>query len=150
MGHRADWKYCSVKLVDFLSRRLFSTFRWNGRGIVCLPSRILVFLKIKNKKKSRSGRKIGAVGDDKQLFFLLGLIIIIIIIIIVPLRLIHVLSSFFFFVVIQLSRRSWSILSRWARFAVISAGHVYRQSFLCPFLYALVKKGSATACDTWM
>ena len=35
--------------------------------IVCLPSRIPVFLKIKNKKKSRSGRKIGAVGDDKQL-----------------------------------------------------------------------------------
>ena len=26
MGHRADWKQCSVKLVDFLSRRLSSTF----------------------------------------------------------------------------------------------------------------------------
>ena len=69
MGHRADWKQCSVKLVDFLSRRLSSTFRWNARGIVCLPSRIQVFLKIKNKKKSRSGGKIGAVGDDKQLIF---------------------------------------------------------------------------------
>ena len=57
------------ELVDFLSRRLSSTFRWNGRGIVCLPSRIPVFLKIKNKKKSRSGRKMGAVGDDKQLIF---------------------------------------------------------------------------------
>ena len=68
MGHRADWKQCSVKLVDFLSRRLSSTFRWNGRGIVCLPLRIPVFLKIKIKK-SRSGRKIGAVGDDKQLIF---------------------------------------------------------------------------------
>ena len=59
-GHRAEWKQCSMKLVDFLSRRLSSTFRWNGRGIVCLPSRIPVFLK--KKKKSRSGRKIGAVG----------------------------------------------------------------------------------------
>ena len=37
--------------------------------IVCLLSRVPVFLKIKNKKKSRSGRKIGAVGDDKQLIF---------------------------------------------------------------------------------
>ena len=69
----ADWKQCSVKLVDFLSRRLSSTFRWNGRGIICLPSRIPVFLKIKNFKKSRSGRKIGAFGDDKQLIFLRGL-----------------------------------------------------------------------------
>ena len=69
MGHRAHWKQCSVKHVDFLSRRLSSTFRWNGRGIVCLPSRIPVFLKVKIKKKSRSGRKIGAVGDDKQLIF---------------------------------------------------------------------------------
>ena len=51
MGHRADWKQCSMKLVDFLSRRLSSTFRWNGRGIVCLPSRIPVFLKIKNTRE---------------------------------------------------------------------------------------------------
>ena len=66
MGHPSGLEtVLSVKLVDFLSRRLSSTFRWNGRGIVCLPSRIPVFLKIKNK--SRSGRKIGAVGDDKQL-----------------------------------------------------------------------------------
>ena len=39
------------------------------RNRVCLPLRIPVFLKIKNKKQSRSGRKIGAVGDDKQLIF---------------------------------------------------------------------------------
>ena len=49
------------------STTFFDISRWNGRGIVCLPSRIPVFLK--KKKKSQSSRKIGAVGDDKQLIF---------------------------------------------------------------------------------
>ena len=69
LGHRADWKQCSLKLVDFLSRRLSSTFRWNGQGIVCLPSRIPIFLKIKIKKKITVGHENRAVGDDKQLIF---------------------------------------------------------------------------------
>ena len=75
MGHRADWKQCSLKLLDFLSRRLSSTIRWNGQGIVCLPSRVPVFLKIKKKKKkkSRSGRKSGRSGMINKYFFLLGL-----------------------------------------------------------------------------
>ena len=74
MGHRADWKQCSVKLVGFLSRRLSSTCRWNGRGIVCLPSRSPVFLKIKNKKNNhgRAGKS-GRSGMINNFFFLLGL-----------------------------------------------------------------------------
>ena len=35
--------------------------------------------KINLKKKSWSGRKIGAVGDDKQLFFLLGLSVLLLV-----------------------------------------------------------------------
>ena len=74
MGHRADWKQCSVKLVDFLSRRLSSTFRWNGRGNVCLPSRIPDFSKKKKKKKNhgRAGKS-GPSGMINNYFFLLGL-----------------------------------------------------------------------------
>ena len=60
-GPPSGLEQCSVKLVDFLSRRLSSTFPWNKQGIVCPPSRIPVFLKKKKKKitvgqENRGGR----------------------------------------------------------------------------------------------
>ena len=66
MGHRADWKQCSVKLVDFLRH-------FDGMDEDRMPTFAYTSFSQNKKKKSRSGRKIEAVGDDKHLIFLLGL-----------------------------------------------------------------------------